>query len=87
MVDALNRLDQTDALVEQILGDRAKLELHANRGQALPKSQVQAYPIEVETAMSSELSHNCANFRLRCDTIDDSGGSTQRHDDGDKCAK
>ena len=24
MVDALNRLDQTDALVEQILGDRAK---------------------------------------------------------------
>ena len=26
MVDALNRLDQTDALVEQILGDRAKLE-------------------------------------------------------------
>ena len=31
--------------------------------------------------------HNCANFRLRCDTIDDSGGSTQRHDDDDKCAK
>ena len=27
------------------------------------------------------------NFRLRCDTIDDSGGSTQRHDDEDKCAK
>ena len=34
----------------------------------------------------SEGSHNCANFRLRCDTIDDSGGSTQRHDDVDKCA-
>ena len=34
MVDALNRLDQTDALVEQILGDRAKLEHHANRGHA-----------------------------------------------------
>ena len=31
--------------------------------------------------------HDCANFRLRCDTIDDSGGSTQRHDDVDKCAK
>ena len=31
--------------------------------------------------------YNCANFRLRCDTIDDSGGSTQRHDDEDKCAK
>ena len=30
---------------------------------------------------------NCANFRLRCDTIDDSGVSTQRHDDEDKCAK
>ena len=26
MVDALNRLDQTDALVEQLLGDRAKVE-------------------------------------------------------------
>ena len=31
--------------------------------------------------------HYCANFRLRCDTIDDSGGSTQRDDDEDKCAK
>ena len=41
MVDALNRLDQTDALVEQMLGDRAKLELHANRGQAHPNSHVQ----------------------------------------------
>ena len=37
MVDALNRLDQTDALVEQILGDRAKLEHHANRGHAQSK--------------------------------------------------
>ena len=26
MVDLLNRLDQTDALVEQILGDRAEVE-------------------------------------------------------------
>ena len=34
MVDALNRLDQTDAHVEQILGDRAKLEHHANNGHA-----------------------------------------------------
>ena len=34
-----------------------------------------------------EMGHYCANFRLRCDTIDDSGGSTQRHDDEDKCAK
>ena len=28
----------------------------------------------------------CANFRLRCDTIDERGGSTQRHDDVDKYA-
>ena len=45
MVDALNRLDQTDALVEQILGDRAKLEQHANRGRAHPNSHSQAYPM------------------------------------------
>ena len=31
--------------------------------------------------------HKCANFCLRCDTIDDSGVLTQRHDDEDKCAK
>ena len=30
---------------------------------------------------------HCENFRLRCDTIDDSGGSTQRHDDEDKMCK
>ena len=29
----------------------------------------------------------CANFVCVCDTIDDSGVSTQRHDDEDKCAK
>ena len=28
-----------------------------------------------------------AQICLRCDTIDDSGVSTQRHDDEDKCAK
>ena len=49
MVDALNRLDQTDALVEQILGDRAKLEHHANRGHAQSNSHAQAYPMEAET--------------------------------------
>ena len=42
MVDALNRLDQTDALVEQILGDTAKLEHH-------PNSHAQAYPMEAQT--------------------------------------
>ena len=39
------------------------------------------------TAYAGTHNSNCANFRLRCDTIDDSGGSTQRHDDVDKCAK
>ena len=40
MVDALNRLDQTDALVEQILGDRAKLEHHVYSGHAHPNSHM-----------------------------------------------
>ena len=31
--------------------------------------------------------HYCANFLLRCDTIDERGGSTQRHDVVDKCAQ
>ena len=35
-----------------------------------------------------EMGHYCTNFVcLRCDTIDDSGVSTQRHDGEDKCAK
>ena len=38
-------------------------------------------------ANCQEMGHYCANFRLRCDTIDDSGGSTQRHDDEDKCMR
>ena len=54
MVDALNRLDQTDALVEQILGDSAKLEHHANRGLAHSNSHAQAYPMEAEITSSSE---------------------------------
>ena len=32
----MNRLDQTDALVEQLPGDRAKLEHNASRGHAYP---------------------------------------------------
>ena len=58
MVDALNRLDQTDALVEHILGDRAKLEHHANRGHAQSNSCGQAYPMEAETITSTESNHN-----------------------------
>ena len=48
MVDALNRLNQTDALVEQILGDRAKLEHHVYRSHAHPNSHAQAYPMEAQ---------------------------------------
>ena len=57
MVDAVNRLDQTDALVEQILGDRAKLEYHANRGHAQSNSHAQSYPMEAETITSTESKH------------------------------
>ena len=57
MVDALNRLDQTDALVEQILGDRVKLEHHVNRGQAHHNSHAQAYPMEAQTISSAESNH------------------------------
>ena len=67
MVDALNRLDQTDALVEQILGDRAKLEHHANRVHAHPNSHAQAYPMEAETTTSSESNHY-HNHRTSSDT-------------------
>ena len=54
MVDALNRLDQTDALVEQILGDRAKQEHRANRGHAQSNSHAQAYPMKAETTTPTE---------------------------------
>ena len=57
MVDALNRLDQTDELVEQILGDRVKLEHHANRGHAHPNSHAQAYSMGAEITTSSESNH------------------------------
>ena len=48
MADALNRLDQTDALVEQILGDRAKFEQTANGGHAHSNSHAHTYPMEAE---------------------------------------
>ena len=70
MFDALNRLDQTDALVEQILGDRAKLEHHVYRGHAPPNSHVKAYPMEAETSTSSE-SNNYNNHKTSSDTESD----------------
>ena len=42
MVDALKRLEQTDALVEQIFGVRVKLEHHANGGHAHHDTHAQA---------------------------------------------
>ena len=70
MVDALNRLDQTDALVEQILRDRVKLEHHVNRGQAHHNSHAQAYPMEAETTTSSESNHY-HNHKTSSDTESD----------------
>ena len=70
MADALNRLDQTDALVEQVLGDRAKLEHHANRGHAQSNSHAQAYPMEAETTTSIESNHH-HNHKAASDTESD----------------
>ena len=47
MVDALNRLDQTDALVEQIIGDRAEVEQSANRGH-VHSNYIHGHPLEAE---------------------------------------
>ena len=69
MVDALNRLDQTDALVEYILGDRAKLEHHANRGHAHPNIHAQACPLEAETTTSSESNHYLTTKQLRTQKV------------------
>ena len=71
MVDALNRLDQTDALVEQILGDRVKLEHHVNRGHAHSNSHAQAYPMEADTTASSEWNHHHYNHKTSSDTESD----------------
>ena len=72
MVDALNRLDQTDAVVKQIFGDRAKLEHYANRGHAHPNSHAQVYPMEVETILSAEPNfyHNHKHRRTQSDQLD-----------------
>ena len=71
MVDALNRLDQTDALVGQILGDRAKLEHRANRGHTHSNSHAQAYPMEAETTTSTEPNHHHDNHKASSDTESD----------------
>ena len=70
MVDALNRLDQTDALVEQILGERANVEHHANRGHARSYSHALAYPMEAEITTPAESSHD-HNHEAASDTESD----------------
>ena len=49
LVDVLNRLDQTDAVVLQILGDRAKVEHNASV-HAQPHNHAQAYPMEAKAS-------------------------------------
>ena len=70
IVDALNRLDKTDAPVEQMLGDRAKLEHHASRGHAHPNSRAQAYPMEAQTISSAE-PNRYHNHKTSSDTESD----------------
>ena len=50
LVEALNRLDQADALAEQILGDRAKLEQSFNRVHAHTSHFVQQQPSSSATS-------------------------------------
>ena len=57
MVDALTRLDQTDALVEQILGDRAKMEHNVKRGHAQSSHYMQRQASESEVTARTELNH------------------------------
>ena len=58
MVDALNRLDQTDALVEQLLGDRAKVEQSAKRGHVQSNHYMQRHPSEAEVPTRVEPNHH-----------------------------
>ena len=57
MVDALTRLDQTDALVEQTLGDRAKMEHNVKRGHAQSSHYMQRQASESEVTARTELNH------------------------------
>ena len=57
MVDALNRLDQTDALVEQILGDRAKVEHRANQGHVQSNHYMQGHPSDAKVSTRVEPNH------------------------------
>ena len=57
VVEALNRLDHTDALVEQILGDRAKLEQSSCRVHAHTSHFVQHQPSRSATSEEVEPIH------------------------------
>ena len=56
--------------MEQILGDRVKLEHHVNRGHAHHNSHAQAYPMEAETTTSAEPNHY-HNHKTSSDTESD----------------
>ena len=68
MIDALNRFDQTDALVEQMLGD-SKAGAPC-RGHAHPNNHAQAYPMEAQTVSSAEPNHH-NNHKTSSDTESD----------------
>ena len=57
MVDALNRFGQSDALEEQIIGDRAEVKQSANRGHVHSNHYLQGHPSEAEVLARSEPSH------------------------------
>ena len=57
MVEALNRFDQTDALVEQVLCDRVNLEQRSNRVHAHTSYFVQQQPSSSATSEEVEPSH------------------------------
>ena len=57
MVEALNRLDQTDALVEQVLVVRAKLEQSSNRVHAHTSHFVQQQRSSSATSEEVEPMH------------------------------
>ena len=68
MVDALNRLDQTDALVEQILGD-SKVGACQPWSRAF-KQLCAGVSMEAETTTSSEANHH-KNHKASSDTKSD----------------
>ena len=57
MMDALDRLDQTDTLVEQIFRNQAKMEHSASRGHVLSNHYMHRHPLESEVPTRVEPNH------------------------------